>query len=327
MSRLPPLSALRACEATARHLSVSRAAQELHVTPAAVSQQIRSLEDWLGVRLFTRTRGRLCLTTAAETYMAQASAAFRQLREATAHVAINAPRATVTIAAPASFAAKWLVPRIGSFRAAFPSIQLRIQALTQPIAFSQLLMDVGIGFGWDQEGGLTREPLLSYEIFPVISAQADAESPVKRPADLASQVLIEDEGIRANDQVDWRTWYDAAGVPAGQQQTPSIWLNSAAGASEAVAHGHGIALARSVLVEQDLACGRLRRLFDTALPGELSYDLVYAPAALESSKTQEVKAWLEAEAYNSSAGPPRHAKAIRPHRERMRERCMRQAAA
>lgn len=296
MGRLPPLGALRACEATARYLSVSRAAKELHVTPAAVSQQVRSLEDWLGVRLFTRTRGKLRLTATGETYMARATAAFEQLRQATEQVAIDSPRETITIVAPASFATKWLVPRIGRFQAAFNSMHLRIQALTQPIAFNEQLMDVGIAFGWDQEGGLARIPLLNYEIYPVTGVRQQGGAPLAQPQDLLEHVLIEDEGIRANDRIDWRSWLLAAGVDVDSQWSPSIWVNSAAGASEAAVFGHGIALARSILVEHDIACGRLRRLFDISLAGDSSYDLVYPQASRNNRKVKDVTAWLLEEA-------------------------------
>lgn len=290
--RLPPLSALRAFEATARHQSVARAAEELHVTSAAVSHQIRKLEEWLGMRLFQRLKGQFRLAPAGKTYLATIGGAFNQIWEATERLAVSDSGRIVTLLGPPSFIAKWLLPRIPQFQKTHPRIDLRLMGLTQPIDLSQQLLDIAIGFGWEVPADMVRIPWLRYEVFPVCSPAFRDKLSIRKPADVLRHPLIHDEGLRVYDQIDWDTYLRAAGV-GKPDVSRGLRVNAASAAYEMAIEGHGIALARSVLVEHDVDSGRLVRLFDLALRGEISYDIIYPKHAITVSRVRMIRDWLQ----------------------------------
>lgn len=295
--RLPPLSSLRAFEATARYESVARAAQELHVTPAAVSHQIRKLEEWLGMRLFHRLKGQLRLAPAGKAYMATVSGAFDHIWDATERLSISDigdSSRIVTFLGPPSFITKWLLPRIPQFQKAQPHIDLRLIGLTQPIDISQQIMDIAIGFGWEVTSDMVCDPWLSYKIFPVCSPRLCDALPIRRPADILRHPLIHDEGLHVYDQIDWHTWFKAAGV-ATPDLSRGLRVNSSTNAYDMAIEGQGVALARDVLVSQDLEAGRLVRLFDITLPGEITYDIIYPKKAMTLSKVCIIKGWLHSQ--------------------------------
>jgi LysR family glycine cleavage system transcriptional activator len=297
--RLPPLSALRAFEATARHQSVARAAEELHVTPAAVSHHIRKLEEWLGLRLFQRLKGQFRLAPAGKTYLATIGVAFNQIWDATERLAASDSERIVTFLGPPSFIAKWLVPRIPAFQKAHPRIDLRVVGLTQPIDLTQQVVDIAIGFGWEAPADMVRIPWLRYEVFPVCSPKLRNELSIRKPADLPRYPLIHDEGLRVYDQIDWDTYLRAAGV-AKADVSRGLRVNAASVAYDMAIGGHGIVLARSVLVQTDLESGQLVRLFDLALPGEISYDIIYPEHAITASRVRAVKDWLQSQSVAAS---------------------------
>ena len=292
--RLPPLSALRAFEATARHESMARAAEELHVTPAAVSHQIRKLEEWLGIRLFQRLKGQFRLAPAGKAYLASIGEAFNQIWDATERLAVSDSNRIVTFLGSPSFIAKWLLPRVPLFRNAHPSIDLRLVGLTQPIDLSQQLIDIAVGFGWEAPADMARIPWLPYEVFAVCSPKLRDRSSIRTPADVLRYPLIHDEGLQVYDQIDWGTYLRAAGV-AKPEVSRGLRLNAASAAYDMAIDGHGIVLARSVLVEDDLRSGRLVRLFDVALPGEITYDIIYPKDAIAVARIRVIKEWLQSQ--------------------------------
>jgi LysR family glycine cleavage system transcriptional activator len=291
---------LRAFEATARHESIARAAEELHVTPAAVSHHIRKLEEWLGVRLFQRLKGQLRLAPAGKTYLVKIGGAFNQIWDATERLAVSDSNRIVTFLGPPSFIAKWLLPRIPDFQRAYPNIDLRLIGLTQPINLSQQIVDIAIGFGWEVPPDMVRMPWLSYEVLAVCSPRLRDRVSIRKPEDIVRYPLIHDEGLRVYDQIDWETYLDAARVTS-RDVSRGLRVNAASAAYDMAIAGHGIALARDVLVKHDLESGRLVRLFDIALPGETSYDIVYPKHAISVSRVRAVKEWLQAQTATAAA--------------------------
>jgi len=227
--RLPPLNALRAFETAARHLNFSRAADELSVTPGAVSQQIQNLEDYVGASLFRRTPRGLLLTDAAQTALPALREAFDRLAEAAALLtaAVDGRRLTVT-AAP-SFAAKWLVPRLGRFEAAHPQVDVWLSADMDLVDFGAGEVDVAIRYGAGPYPGLEAIRLMKETVAPVISPELMAANPLNQPADLARHVLLHDGSPDADDSCpDWQMWLAARGVRGvdgtrGRASTSRAW--------------------------------------------------------------------------------------------------------
>ena len=198
--RLPPLNALRAFEAAARHLNFSRAADELSVTPGAVSQQIQNLEEYVGAALFKRTPKGLLLTDAAQTALPALREAFDRLAEAASLLtaAVDGRRLTVSVAP--SFAAKWLVPRLGLFEAAHPQVDVWLSADMEVVDFASGEIDLAIRYGAGRYLGL--------EVIKLM-----AETPLERPEDLANHILLHDGSPDADDSCpDWPMWLAARGV-------------------------------------------------------------------------------------------------------------------
>jgi LysR family transcriptional regulator, glycine cleavage system transcriptional activator len=291
MPHLPPLAALRAFEAAARHLSFTRAADELHVTQTAISHQIRGLEERLGVRLFRRLPRGLVLTDEAQRYLPAVRDAFARLEAATAELLARRTGGTLTATVLPSFAAKWLVPRLGRFRAANPDIDLRISTSQHLVDFAREDVDIGIRMGRGHYPGLRVDRLFGETLVPVCSpALLEGEHPLRRPQDLAHHVLLHDD-----DETDWRLWLELAGIK-GVDVSHGLTFTDAAMVVQAAAEGQGVALARTALAAWDIAAGRLVRPFDVSMPHDLAYYLVCPEASAERPRIAAVRVWLLAEA-------------------------------
>ena len=186
--RLPPLNALRAFEAAARHLNFSRAADELSVTPGAVSQQIQNLEDYVGAALFKRTPKGLLLTDAAQTALPALREAFDRLAEAASLLTAAVDGRRLTLTAPPSFAAKWLVPRLGAFEQAHPQVDVWLSAAIELVDLTAGEVDVAIRYGAGRYPGLEVHRLFSETVIPVASPEHLANQPLSTPADLANHI-------------------------------------------------------------------------------------------------------------------------------------------
>ncbi|WP_029006901.1 transcriptional regulator GcvA [Azospirillum halopraeferens] len=289
--RLPPLNALRSFEAAARHLSFTRAAEELHVTQAAVSHQIKALEEWLGIPLFRRVSRGLVLTEAGQTYLPPLRDAFESMSDATERLCRADSAGSLTISTMPSFAAKWLVMRLGRFQAAHPELELRLHTTSQMVDFAQQDVDLAIRFGRPPWPGVKAEWLMDDPVFPVCSpALARGDRPIRSPSDLLKHTLLHDDY-----QIDWTAWFTAAGVPAADATRGPRYTDSAL-LLQAAMEGHGVALARKVLVADDLAAGRLLRPFDVELPGTHAYYVVAPPHYYARPKVRAFRGWLYAEA-------------------------------
>jgi LysR family transcriptional regulator, glycine cleavage system transcriptional activator len=297
--RLPPLSSLRAFEAAARHLSFTRAAAELHVTQAAVSHQVKALEDWLGLKLFRRQNRNVFLTEAGQAYLPAVREAFDGLAEATRRLRQRDGQGKLVVSVTLSFAAKWLMPRLGRFRRLHPEIEFMIDATDRIVDLGREEVDVALRYGAGSWPGLVARPLLKEELFPVCSPALAAS--LKRPADLAKHTLLHDEMRQ-----DWRMWLLAAGVKGVDPTRGPTFTNSAMCVQAAI-DGEGVVLGRSALVAADLAAGRLVRPFAVRLPTEYAYYVVHTPRAGELPRVKAFVEWLlaeAAEAERSAGGRP-----------------------
>jgi LysR family transcriptional regulator, glycine cleavage system transcriptional activator len=289
--RLPPLAALRAFEAAARHLSFTRAGKELHVTQTAISHQIRALEDLLGVRLFRRLPRGLALTEEAQRYLPAVREAFDRLDAATDELITARAGGPVTASVVPSFAARWLVPRLGRFRAAHPEIDLLISASLHLVDFARENVDLGIRMGRGHYPGLRVDRLFGEALMPVCSpALLEGSQPLRRPEDLRQHILLHDD-----DHTGWQLWLELAGVEGVDPRRGPIFTDSGMVVQAAV-EGQGVALARLALAAWDLATGRLTRPFDVSMPSDLAYYLVCPEATAERPRIAAVRAWLLAEA-------------------------------
>ncbi|MFS8111309.1 transcriptional regulator GcvA [Rhizobium jaguaris] len=291
MDQLPSLSALRAFEASARHLSMTTAARELHVTPGAVSLQVRDLETALGVRLFDRRARGLALTADGADYFATLRTAFRLVREATAALTMRTRDTVLTVTCTAGFATHWLVPRLMRFEQAHPEIDLRISASHRMMDFQRDGIDIAIRHGLGGYEGLASERLLDDEYVPVCTPELAASLGPSPAADaLAGLTLIHDVYRR-----DWQLWLQAAGATKVDAMRGPIFTDGT-GAYHAMKAGLGIALMRRSFIEKELADGSIVAPFPIGLASTLAYHLVYPPTALERPAVAAFRAWLLSEA-------------------------------
>jgi len=294
---LPPLSALRAFEAAARHMSFSKAADELHVTPAAVSHQIHALEEDLGVRLFNRMNRSIELTASARVLLPGLTEAFAGIQSSVRRLRAHNDTGTLTVTASPSFAAKWLVLRLHRFQEQHPEVDVRISATDAIVDLAKGDFDIAIRYGAGRYSGLEVELLLKNEVFPACSPQLLTNGPpLRTPADLPAHALIHDQAVERDPLVPtWSMWLKAAGVTNVPAIT-GLSFNNMHLALDAAISGHGVVLAQSTIAAADLAAGRLVRLFSLALPDQFAFYIVTAPGALERLKVRAFRDWLRCEA-------------------------------
>lgn len=289
--RLPPLNALRAFEAAARHRSFTRAAEELHVTQAAISHQVRQLEEWLGRKLFERSGHSLTLTVEGRSYLPELTRALDSLAAATERLSGSALAGPLRISVLPSFAGKWLMPRLGKFRAAHPEIDLQISSSAELCEFSRGDVDLGIRSGLGRWPGLQADLIAREWLAPLCSpALLEAGPPLRTPADLRFHTLLHDQPADL-----WPRWLDAAGVPeAGGRSGPAFTDSGLV--LQAAIDGHGVALGRLFLAADDIAAQRLVRPFAKALQNDYSYWIVYPKAVADRPRIGAFRDWLLAEA-------------------------------
>jgi LysR family glycine cleavage system transcriptional activator len=296
--RLPSLNALRAFEAAARHLSLTKAARELNVTPAAVSHQVKALEADLGVSLLRRVKGEFVLTETAQTVRPVLSAGFDRIAEAVRRLRADEALRFLTVSVSPTFAANWLVRRLGAFKMAFPEIDVRLQTTNEITDFAREGVDIAIRFGAGEYPGLHAIRLFDEEIFPVCSpALLERGPPLVHPADLAGHTLLHVEwswAMTRGEPLDWQMWLHAAGADE-VDATRGPRFSYASFALQAAADGQGLALGSEALAGDDLAAGRLVRPFDVVLPVNFAYYLVYPEDTAERPKIANFRHWILAE--------------------------------
>src|ERR1700754_4732604 len=275
------LNALRAVEAAARHQSFALAAQELNVTPAAVGQLVRRLEESLGLALFHRAQSgpaRLVATDAAKAALPDLQSGFASLAGGVDRLRSARKRQSLSVTVPSAFADKWLLHRLDAFSRAHPEYELRIDTSSALVDFATQSIDVGIRYGAGIWPGLVAFPFARDAFFPVCSpALLEGPNALRTPADLKHHPLIHDVSMAST--AAFRTgedWYRAAGLPVSGSER-GLRINDSAAACRMAMAGHGVALGRTTLVEQDLEEGRLVRPFGPALDCPLAYHVVCRP--------------------------------------------------
>ncbi len=288
--RLPPLNALKAFEAAARHLSFTRAGEELHVTQAAISHQIKGLEDRLGMPLFRRLNRALMLTDAGQSLYPAVNEALDLIAASVDRLHRHEQSGELVVTTMDSFASTWLVPRLGRFRNQHPDIDVRITTSDVSIDFTRENVDIGIRYGYGDWPDLSIERLMTEELFPVCSPDLLASGPpLNAPSDLSRFTLLHDDM-----RVDWRMWLMAAGAEdVDADKGPSFQHSNLV--LQAAVQGDGVALARSVLVADALEDGRLVKPFELALPANYAYYVVCPEANLNRPKVKAFHAWLFSE--------------------------------
>jgi LysR family glycine cleavage system transcriptional activator len=294
MSRLPSLNGLRAFEAAARHLSFTKAAEELNVTQTAISHQIKRLEEELGLKLFARQNRSLALTADGRDYLPGIRAAFQDLRLATERLKRRENANVLTVSTITSFAAKWLMPRVSKFQQQHPSIDVRVTTSTVLTDFGSDGVDVAIRYGHGKWPGLRSDWLMADELFPVCSpALLKGEHPIRTPADLKHHTLL----YASRDmEDDWRLWLTAAGVSLEILKQPVLQFDMIFMTVQAAIDGLGVAVGRTAFVESDLAAGRLVAPFDVTLPIDVGFYLVCPEQAADTPKISAFREWLLATA-------------------------------
>lgn len=294
--RLPPLNALRAFEAAARNLSFTRAAAELHVTQAAVSHQIKGLEDWLGIPLFRRLNRGLLLTEEGLQYLGCVRTAFEELNAGTQRLLAGDRQGVLTVSVIPSFAARWLVPRLGRFRDAHPYIDVRLAATLQNVDFARDDVDLGIRYGAGRYPDLHATYIMQELYFPVCApALLDGRLPLERPDDLRHHTLLHDEYGPGETNPQWKHWLRAAGATGVRWDRGPVF-GDASMMIQAAIGGQGVALGRETLVVDDLAAGRLARPFALSLPANYAYWMVCPRPAADRPKIVAFRDWLMREA-------------------------------
>jgi LysR family glycine cleavage system transcriptional activator len=289
------LNALRAVEAAARHQSFALAAQELNVTPAAVGQLVRRLEESLGVELFHRAQSgpaRLVITEAAKAAIPDLQAGFARLSAAMDRLRSARKRRALSVTVPSAFADKWLLHRLEAFKRQHPDCELLIDTSTALVDFASQSVDVGIRYGAGAWPGLAAFAFARDAFFPVCSpALLEGSLPLRTPADLRHHPLIHDTSMASTPAFrTWRDWHLAA----------ELDVNDSAAAYRMAMTGNGVALGRTTLVEQDLEDGRLIRPFGPIMDCALAYYVVCRPQDVQDPTIMSFCDWLIAEIHSDA---------------------------
>jgi LysR family transcriptional regulator, glycine cleavage system transcriptional activator len=286
--KLPPLSALRVFEAAARHPSFSAAADELAVTHGAVSQQIRALEEWLGLDLFERSGRRVTLTREGLEFAATANDALCRIGDAAASLRRRTNPNRLTITTMPSFAARWLAPRISRFLDVEPGVEFSIVTTAEVLDFVHDGVDVAIRCGFGPYPGENAERLMPETLLVVASPGYVGGKLPMTPDSLAQHPLIRE------DYPFWEDWFAGTGLSLTVPSNGLVFNDSSL-ALQAAIDGRGIAVTRRSIASGEIAAGRLVKVFPQEVPTELSYWYVTAGRARETPLAQRFRAWMFAE--------------------------------
>jgi LysR family glycine cleavage system transcriptional activator len=293
-SKLPPLRSLRVLEAAVRHQNYSRAAEELSLTPGAVSHQIHALEAALGLTLFERTGRQMRATDAGRQLAQDVRAALDTLAGAVERVRGQDGANALTVSVLPSFAAAWLVTRLGGFLERHPSIELRLESTPGVADFRNDGVDVAIRYGTGNYEGLISEKLFDDELFPTLSPALRRSARLRSPADLANMPLLR---IR---QQPWAPWFAAAGLPWPEPRRGPVFNDSEL-ALQAAIQGQGVVLARGSLAALKLRAGVLVAPFKQRVASPMTCHLVYPPEHARKPSLLLFREWLVEEL---RASPP-----------------------
>ncbi|MCP1844072.1 LysR family glycine cleavage system transcriptional activator [Bradyrhizobium sp. USDA 4524] len=286
-SRLPPLNALKAFESAARHLSVKLAAEELCVTPGAVSQMLKTLEADLGVKLFERVPRGIYLTDAGRDYLPSIRNAFRQIADASRRVAASVDVGTLTVSVTPFFASAWLVPRMASFQGAHPEIDLQIVTSNTVVDFSRSGVDVAVRHGLGRYPGLRSDRVVTVEMVAVASPSlVERLGRPASPGELAGWPQVHDA-----DRKGWSLWFQANGIAEVRTLRGPSFDDSGL-LLKAVLTGQGAGLLPAAMVANEIASGELVQLLETAHLEEFAYHLVCPDNRQSLPKIAAFREWI-----------------------------------
>ncbi|OIQ47923.1 MAG: transcriptional regulator GcvA [Gammaproteobacteria bacterium MedPE] len=285
--RLPPLNSLKAFETAARHLSFTKAAEELFVTQAAVSHQIKALEEHLSIKLFRRKNRALLLTEEGQSYFLDIKDTFTALSDATEKLLSKTASGSLTVASQPSFAIQWLVPRLAQFSEQHPEIDVRIKAIDLDEDFLDDDVDIAIYYGRGNWSGIRADKLRDEYLIPVCAPSLlNGDKPLNKPSDLDNHTLLHDHSRK-----DWKQWCRNAGASeVNVNQGPIFSLSSLV--LQAAIYGQGVALGYSVFSRPDIEAGRLVCPFDQVLPSKEAYYIVCEDNRSELGKIKAFREWM-----------------------------------
>ncbi|MBT0658343.1 transcriptional regulator GcvA [Proteus mirabilis] len=292
--RLPPLNALRVFDSAARHLSFTKAAEELFVTQAAVSHQIKTLEEFLGLKLFRRRNRSLLLTEEGQSYYLDIKEIFSSINEATRKLLARSAKGALTVSLSPSFAIQWLVPRLSGFNQAYQGIDVRIQAVDREEDKLADDVDVAIFYGRGNWTGLRTDRLYAEYLIPVCAPSLlTGEKPLKTPSDLIYHTLLHDTSRR-----DWQAYVRQLEIQnqINVQQGPIFSHSSMV--IQAAVHGQGVALVNNVMARSEIESGRLVRPFQDVLVSKNAFYLVCQDSQAELGKIAAFRQWILSQAAN-----------------------------
>lgn len=286
-NKLPPLNALRAFEASARQLSFTKAAEELFVTQAAISHQIKSLEEHLGIKLFMRKNRSLLLSEEGQSYYLDIKDIFTALHEATEKLLARGAKGAITVSMQPSFAIQWLVPRLNTFNQLHPEIDVRIKAVDQADNSLTEDVDIAIYYGRGRWSGVYAEKLHTEYLVPVCSPLLlQGKKPLETVADLTQHTLLHDTSRR-----DWKRWFKEVGVKGANVNHGAIFSHSSM-VLQAAIYGQGVALVNSVLAKPDIDMGRLIAPFKHVLISKSSFYIVCREEQMGLGKIASFREWV-----------------------------------
>lgn len=292
MNPIFPLLALRAFTEVGRHGSIKLAAQALGVTSGAVSQQIRQLEDRLGVTLFVRSHHKMSLSEAGVQAYPELLAAFDQIESALRTLDAAKQRKTLTISTVPSFAASWLIPRLADFKERHPDIEIRVEASPTLVDLRRDKVDIAIRHGLGVYPGLQAKPLMAPVLLPVASPALLADKPaIQEPVDCLEWPLLQDA-----DRADWSLWLSAHGVADDARADRGTAFEDDYLLIRGAIAGLGLALIPQEYAQDEIAAGRLVQVLDKPWPARFAYYLVTLPSATQSAEVRAFTDWIAEQA-------------------------------
>ncbi|SCK43060.1 LysR family transcriptional regulator, glycine cleavage system transcriptional activator [Variovorax sp. HW608] len=287
MRKLPPLNALKAFEAAARHVSFTKAAVELHVTHGAVSRQVSLLEEWLGTPLFQRGASQIGLTDSGRAYAQEVTSLLDRLSVVTAQAMEKAASSAISVSAPPTFTMRWLIPRLSVYQRKRPGIEVRLTTSIAPVHFQENNYDIAIRGALEPMIGCESVPFMTEIIVPVCHADIVESGGLRSPVDLARQTLIR----YTTEPYTWSTWFDAAGI-AETAGAGTLHFEQMYFALQAAAEGLGVVLVPLFLVADDIVTGKLCAPFGLHGAMHRHYYANTSPASKHNPAIAEFRAWL-----------------------------------
>lgn len=294
MDKLPPLNALRAFEAAARHSSFKLAGAELHVTPGAVSHQVVNLERYLGTQLFVRHHRRVVPTPVGRAYLREIQKSLQRIAHATDALTARLDKGVLRLKAPPTFAARWLVPRLADFHARYPEMSVQVATSHDPVDFAADEVDAAVYYGSALPRGIAGERLFQEVLVPVCTRRFLGKEKALSPRELADRILL--HSLRRPD--DWPRWFASAGARDVVLKQTLVFENSSLTYQGAL-NELGVAIAQVALVRDDLLAGRLVMPCPVSLKCEAGYYLSYPRERARLSKIRVLHGWFADEVRKS----------------------------